>query len=220
MSGGLDTYNGSCIVGMLGNKCAAIGADCRFGTQFQTMSTNSQKVYKIQDNILMGLSGLHTDCQAFSLIMRRKVELYRIREETDLTPKLFASLVSTTLYEKRFSPYFVSPVVVGLDVTDDYKPFVCGFDSIGCPSSSGQFEISGTCTDQLLGTCEAFYKDNMSEEELFQAVGQSVVCSTERDILSGYGANIYVLTPGKITVSSLKTRQDWLNSISNKYNLL
>ena len=208
MSGGLDTYNGSAIIGMLGKQCAAISADTRFGTQFQTISTNSQKVFKIQDNILMGLSGLATDIHAFSLIMKKKVELYRIREEVDLTPKLFSSLISTTLYEKRFGPYFVSPIVVGLDVTNNYEPFVCGFDSIGCPSSSGKFEISGTGSDQLLGTCEAFYKDNMNEEELFQAVGQALVNSTERDILSGWGGLVYVLTPGNISISKLKLRQD------------
>lgn len=205
---GLDTYNGSSILGMLGDKCAAIASDCRSGTQFQTVTTNSQKVYKIQDNILMGLSGLSTDCQSFALEMKRKVDLYRIREEIDLTPKLFASLVSTTLYEKRFGPYFVSPVVVGLDISDDYKPFVCGFDSIGCPSCSGEFEISGTANDQLLGTCEAFYRKNMNSEELFEAIGQSLICSVDRDILSGFGGVVYVLTPNKITVSKLKVRQD------------
>ena len=204
----MDNYNGSSIVGMLGDKCAAIGADTRFGVQFQTISTNSQKVYRIQDNILMGLSGLTTDCQAFALIMKRKVELYRIKEEIDLTPKLFCSLVSTTLYEKRFGSYFVTPVVVGLDVLDDFKPFICSFDSIGCPSSSGKFEIAGTSAEQLLGTCESFYKQSMNEDELFEAVGQSLICSIDRDILSGYGGTVYVLTPGKITVSKLKTRQD------------
>ena len=204
----LDSYNGSSIVGMLGKQCAAIASDCRFGTQYQTVSTNTQKVYKIQDNILMGLSGLLTDCQSFALEMKRKVDLYRIREQIDLTPKLFASLVSTTLYEKRFGPYYVSPVVVGLDIIEDFKPFVCGFDSIGCPSSSGQFEISGTASDQLLGTCEAFYRKDMNSEELFQAVGQSLICSVERDILSGYGGVVYVLTPGNISVSQLSVRQD------------
>ena len=48
---------------MVGNKCVAVGADTRLGVQFQTVATNFQKVFKIQDNILMGLSGLATDIQ-------------------------------------------------------------------------------------------------------------------------------------------------------------
>jgi 20S proteasome subunit beta 3 len=204
----LDTYNGSSSIGMVGKKCVAIAADTRFGVQFQTISTNSQKVYKIQDNILLGLNGLATDMQTFALLMKRKVELYRLKEQIDLTPKLFASLVSTTLYEKRFGPYYVGPVVVGLDVLNDYEPFVCAFDSIGCPSTSGQFEIGGTATDQLLGTCEAFFKKDMEPEELFESIGQSLVCSIERDCLSGWGGLVYLMTPGNISIRKLKVRQD------------
>ena len=48
---------------MIGKQCAAIGADTRLGVQYQTVATNFQKVFRIQDNILMGLSGLATDIQ-------------------------------------------------------------------------------------------------------------------------------------------------------------
>ena len=74
---------------MVGDKCVAIGSDQRMGVQYLTIGSNMQKIFKIQDNILMGLSGLATDIQTFSLEMRRKVELYRIRENVDLTPQLF-----------------------------------------------------------------------------------------------------------------------------------
>lgn len=205
---GLDNYNGNSLVGMVGKQCVAIASDTRFGLQFSTVSTNSQKVYKIQDNILLGVQGLATDMQTFALEMKRKVELYRIKEEIDLTPELFANLVSTTLYEKRFGSYFVGPVVVGLDVQDNYKPYVCGFDSIGCPSSSGKFEIGGTASDQLLGTCEAFFKEEMEPEVLFEAIGQGLICSVDRDCFSGYGGLVYLMTPGNISVRKLKVRQD------------
>jgi 20S proteasome subunit beta 3 len=48
---------------MIGKNCVAVAADTRLGVQFQTVATNFQKVFKIQDNILMGLSGLATDVQ-------------------------------------------------------------------------------------------------------------------------------------------------------------
>ena len=48
---------------MVGMKCCAVATDTRLGVQFQTVATNFQKVFKIQDNILMGLSGLATDIQ-------------------------------------------------------------------------------------------------------------------------------------------------------------
>jgi 20S proteasome subunit beta 3 len=59
----METYNGNSLLGMVGNKCCSIGADTRLGVQLQTVATNFQKVFRIQDNILMGLAGLATDIQ-------------------------------------------------------------------------------------------------------------------------------------------------------------
>lgn len=56
--------------------------------------------------------------------------MYRLREERDIEPETMANLVSSSLYEKRFGPYFVSPVIAGLNSRTG-KPFICGFDSIG-----------------------------------------------------------------------------------------
>jgi 20S proteasome subunit beta 3 len=112
------------------------------------------------------------------------------------------------LYEHRWGPYFVNPIVVGLDVTDNYKPYVATYDSIGCLTQSGEFQVAGTSNELLYGTCEAFYKENMDNEQLFETISQCLISSIERDCLSGWGGIVYVLTPGGITVKRLKVRQD------------
>lgn len=55
------SYNGGAIVAMKGKGCVGIAADRRLGANFQTISTTFQKVFQIQHNILLGLSGLATD---------------------------------------------------------------------------------------------------------------------------------------------------------------
>ncbi len=45
-----------------------------------------------------------------------------------MKPSTFANLVSTSLYEKRFGPYFVTPIVIGIE---DGAPVICTYDSIG-----------------------------------------------------------------------------------------
>ena len=56
-------YNGGAIVAMKGKNCIAIACDRRLGVQLQTISTNFQKVFKMQDNLLLGLTGLGSDIQ-------------------------------------------------------------------------------------------------------------------------------------------------------------
>jgi 20S proteasome subunit beta 3 len=83
--------------------------------------------------------------------------MYTIKEEREITPVTFAHLVSSTLYERRFGPYFNKPVVAGLEpipmpgaaeaaaaeggqegaasgekAKRRYKPFIASTDLIGC----------------------------------------------------------------------------------------
>lgn len=60
----------------------------------------------------------------------------------------------------RFGPYFVEPVVAGLDPKTN-EPFVASLDLIGCPMIPEDFVVSGTCTEQMYGMCETLYKPNL-----------------------------------------------------------
>ena len=54
---------GGAMVALAGKNCVALGCDKRFGVQMTTIAMNMIKVFKIQDNILLGLTGLATDVQ-------------------------------------------------------------------------------------------------------------------------------------------------------------
>ncbi|XP_058076136.1 proteasome subunit beta type-3 isoform X2 [Magnolia sinica] len=94
-------YNGSALVAMVGKNCFAIASDRRLGVQLQTIATDFQRIHKIHDKLYIGLSGLATDVQTLyqRLVFRHK--LYQLREERDMKPETFASVVSAILYEKR-----------------------------------------------------------------------------------------------------------------------
>lgn len=53
--------NGAAIVAMVGKDCVAIAADKRLGVQAQTVSTNFQKIFEMNDQLYLGLPGLATD---------------------------------------------------------------------------------------------------------------------------------------------------------------
>jgi 20S proteasome subunit beta 3 len=41
--------------------------------------------------------------------------MYTIKKEREITPVTFPYLVSSILYERRFGPYFIEPVVAELE---------------------------------------------------------------------------------------------------------
>lgn len=199
-------YNGSALVAMVGKNCFAIAGDRRLGVQLQTIATDFQRIYKIHDRLFIGLSGLGTDAQTLyqRLVFRHK--LYQLREERDMKPETFASLVSAVLYEKRFGPYFCQPVIAGL--SDEDKPFICTMDAIGAKELAKDFVVAGTASESLYGACEAMYKPDLEPEELFETVSQALLASVDRDCLSGWGGHVYLVTPTEIKERILKGRMD------------
>lgn len=95
-------YNGGTIVGMVGKDCVGIAADRRFGKQMLTLTNDFQRVFKMQDNIIMGLSGLGTDVQTFSALMEQQINLYTLKENKPMKPTTFCNLVAYSLFEKRY----------------------------------------------------------------------------------------------------------------------
>lgn len=222
---------------MVGKDCVAIACDLRLGLQALTVSNNFPKIFQYGD-VFLGLTGLATDVSTVSDLFRYKVNMYRLREERNIAPTTFANLVSSSLYEKRFGPYFVSPVVAGLEPKTG-KPFICGFDSIGCIDFAKDFIVSGTASDQLFGMCEGLWEPDLvstpshlqrirvhrmcyalqkisstdgstkqAPEDLFETISQALLSAVDRDALSGWGAHVYIIEKDKVTKRLLKGRQD------------
>ena len=135
------SINGGSIVALAGKDCVGIACDLRLGQQAMTISTDFPKIFPMGDKVFLGLSGLATDVQTLyspsstltnyrNERFRFKVNMYKLREERPIEPKTLAHLVSSTLYEKRFGPYFISPIVAGLNSKTN-EPYICGFDNIG-----------------------------------------------------------------------------------------
>lgn len=110
----------------------------------------------------MGLSGLATDIETFKNQLIYKVNLYKLRENRDIKARTFLNLVSTSLYEKRFGPFFVTPIVIGLDKDNNGKleTILATYDSIG-QIDEGDFATGGTASEMLFGVCESFFTKDL-----------------------------------------------------------
>jgi len=201
------SYNGSALVAMKGKNCVSIASDLRYGVQFQTISMNFQKIFKMGDNLYLGLSGLATDIETVSNLAKFRLNLYELREGRKISPHAFMTMVSNILYGRRFGPYFVEPIIAGLDPKTG-EPYVASCDLIGCPMIPDDFVVGGTCGDQLYGMCEALWEPDLEPEDLFESTAQALLNSQDRDALAGWGGIVYVIEKDKVTITNLKCRQD------------
>jgi len=230
-------HNGSAIVAMTGKNCVAIASDMRFGIGLQTVAMNFRKIYNMHDKCYVGFSGLITDAQTVEQKLRFRLKMYELREERKIKPSTCANLLSTMLYERRFGPYYVEPIVCGLEdrpakapsaaqageqkekkgkasgKAEEVKieknaPFICAMDLIGAPCYAEDFVVCGSSSKELYGVCEAMYRPNMEPDDLFETISQCLLAAVDRDCLAGWGAIVHIITPDGVTTRQLKSRVD------------
>ncbi|XP_035230497.1 proteasome subunit beta type-3-like, partial [Stegodyphus dumicola] len=139
--------------------------------------------------------------------LKFRLNMYELREGREMTPRTFASVLSNLLYEQRFGPFFVVPVIAGLE-PETYKPYICSMDVIGCINEPNDFVVAGTCSEQAYGMCEALWEPDLGPDELFEKISQALVNAFDRDAISGWGGVVHIIEKDKITTKLLKTRMD------------
>lgn len=199
-------YNGGSVLAMVGKNCVGIASDTRFGIRHQTVATDCPKAFAITEKTWVGMPGLSTDVQTVLSTIKFKVKLFELREDRVIEPKILGNMISNLLYQKRFGPYFVEPVVAGL--TKDNEPFISAMDLIGAPVFAKDFVVSGTGSEALYGMCETLYADDLEPEDLFETMSQCMLAACNRDALGGWGAVVTIITPDGVTTRRLKGRQD------------
>merc|ERR1711911_297571 len=201
------SYNGGACLAMTGKDCVAIASDLRYGIQAQTVGMNFPKVFEMGPKLYMGLAGLATDIQTVHDRLQFRLKLYSMRENRDIKPKTFMSMVSNLLYERRFGPYFVEPVIAGLDPVT-FEPYISSMDLIGCPMETNDFVVSGTCSEQMYGMCESLWEPDLGPDDLFETISQALMNAFDRDAVSGWGGVVHIIEKDKVTTKYLKTRMD------------
>ena len=123
-----------------------------------------------------------------------------------MSPHALASQISSLLYGRRFGPYFVGPVVAGLNESNE--PYLAAFDLLGAGCMAKDFVVNGTTSEQLYGCCEAFWRPGMTPEELQETISQCLMAAVDRDCLTGWGAVVHIITPDSVKTLNLRTRMD------------
>lgn len=59
-------------------------------------------MFRVSDKLYIGLTGLASDVISVDQLLKFRCNLFKLKENRELTPEMFSGLVSTMLYEKRF----------------------------------------------------------------------------------------------------------------------
>jgi len=98
----------------------------------------------------------------------------------------------------------VQPIVAGLE---NGEAVLASYDSIGAQCMIERFEVAGTGSEELMAICEAYYRPDMPAEELKFKLHQLITSACDRDMYSGWGGIVYMITANGIETTFLKTKE-------------
>lgn len=202
----ISTHYGGSILAMVGKDCLTIVNDKRLGSGAITVSKSFTKIYTLSPKLFFGFTGLISDSQILYKKIRKNYNLFVQDNNREMEPCELSNMISFMLYSKRLQPYYVSSIVCG--ISSDKKPYLSSMDCIGAMKETQEFAAIGTADNNLKGVSEALFAPDMDENNLFVTSVQIFLNSVDRDALSGWGCECFIVKPDEYKVRSLRGRCD------------
>ena len=151
---------------------------------------NTQKLFRIDENLGLTVAGLVGDAQMLSRYLSAEVELYRLKNKTPITVRAASSLMANILSGSRYFPYWVSLVIGGVDPSGSY---VYALDAAGgtIPDS---YVTTGSGSPYVYGVFEDHYKKDMTVNEGADLAIRGINMAMRRDAASGNGVEVAIIT--------------------------
>ena len=181
---------GATTVGVVYKDGVMLASERRYAYGTFVMSKSAKKVFKITDHVGVACAGIVGDMQILSREAVAYMSIYRYERGRQPTVKNAAKLMVNLLSSRRMFPYLAQTIIGGVD---DGKPDLYVMDPIGSVLSD-KFAAVGTGAEVAIGVLESEYKEGMSAEEAKPIVIRALKSAMARDISSGDGVDLMIIT--------------------------
>jgi proteasome beta subunit len=181
---------GATTVGVVCKDGVILAAERRVTYGYFVMSKTGKKVFKLTDHIGAACAGIVADMQILTREVSAYLNIYACEREQSVRVRTAAKLMGSMLFEHRYFPYLAQTIVAGVDETGS-KLFV--LDPLGSVIED-KFTAVGSGSEIAMGLLESDFKEGMSIEDAKGLVRKAVKSASARDIGSGEGLDMLIIT--------------------------
>jgi|SRR5579859_5224168 len=149
---------GTTTIAMICKDGVVLGTERRATAGTMIAAKQTQKVFKIDDNLGLTIAGLVGDAQTLVRYLRAEVSLYRLRRSAPLSVEGAATLLSNILSGNRMFPYYAWLLMGGVDAKGGH---VFSVDPAG-GSIEDRFVSVGSGSTFAYGVLEEGYSRDIS----------------------------------------------------------
>lgn len=187
---GYQSIQGATTVGVVFKNGVVLGSEKRVSYGRMVSSKSGRKVFKLTDNIGLAFAGLISDMQSLVREASAYANLYRLEKDRPITTQAMAKLISNMLFNRRLVPYLMETLIGGVDPEG---PSLYSMDLVGSLIPD-DFIAAGSGAPVAIGVLESDYKKDMSREEAMELAEKSIRAAVARDVASGNGIDLLVIT--------------------------
>lgn len=209
--------NGGTVMALAGGDFVLLAGDTRLSSKNHVLSREQTKLFKMTPTAVVGSSGCWCDVIALTSLLEMHVQMYEMEHRKIISIESLANLISMTMYDRRFFPYFTSTILAGLD--SNGKGVVYYYDPVG-QYERVRYRAVGTSYTLLQPCLDLFYgwennriSQPLKDEDLTMraAVLMARKClriASDRDIYSGDTGELLSVTREGMRSSTIKLRAD------------
>jgi 20S proteasome subunit beta 6 len=189
--------NGGTIVAFSGKSYTIIASDTRCSSGFSIPTRFQTRIMKISKKILLATSGMFADINFIQRHIKNNINEYQYCNKESIFIDNCAFYVSSTLYSKRFFPYYTFNILSGID--KNQKGSVYNFDAVGSFEKvkfncvgSGQLLIQPLLDSHFGGNCDDFVFDTNSINNVLCCIKEFFLKVSKRGIQLGDGLQFFI----------------------------
>ncbi|KAJ1882300.1 Proteasome subunit beta type-6 [Coemansia sp. RSA 1722] len=207
--------NGGTSLAIAGSDFVVVASDTRQSNGYNINSRYDPKAYKLSNNVVLATSGYAADCKRLVEVLEQNSQMYYHKHEKTMSTTATAQMLSNTLYGKRFFPYYVFPILAGLDT--EGKGAVFAYDSIGNMERVvyRAFGSAAALVQPFLDSVVGFKNRRgadptrlLDREQALKIAIDAFTGATERDIHTGDWLDIYIVDSNGVQHQKRELKHD------------
>lgn len=185
------------LVGIVCRDGIILGADRRGTAGTIVMEKAAQKINKINNYILAAYTGSVSDLQLTNKMLSAELRIKELKTKSRPTVEEAANLLAMMIYRNirypSMVPSIVGTLIAGVD--EDGKSSLFSIEPAGSIKKVEDYDANfSSGMPYIIGLLERAYKKDISVKEGIELAKESIKSSTQRDIGSGNGIDVFSIT--------------------------